>query len=495
MILRDYQEKNLAEMRAALAVHQSVLYVSPCGSGKGSVIAYIVNRCVERDKRVIFAVHGKALVHDMSGRVGRLGISHGVLMGSHKRERWHSVQVASIDTLHRMKHPPKADLIIADEADTALSPTWRKTIANFPETKLIGMTATPTRLDGQGLGRASGGLFDAMVLGPSEQELIDMGHLVGSRVLAPPPPADLGNVKITAGEFNPKQQAAVCDKAAVIGDIVAHWKKHTANRKTVAFGVDQAHAQHITDKFNEAGIGWAYVDADTPDAERDLIWRDLRNESGTLMGVASVGCISVGWDMPIVSCLISARKTASLRLWRQQLGRGSRTYNGKSNFVVLDHVGNTHLHHPYGMFEDAVPWSLDGAAIRAVGDKAQAATQCKTPVTIEGKLHLPCYGIFKTGPSHCPYCGLILLRQARKIHEEEGELKEVSREKVGPLDEPPANFKWTDGHRAAWHDLKRQAVERGWRAQEPSLRFRKRFGFYPPQGWIAELAQMEAVAQ
>jgi DNA repair protein RadD len=487
MILRDYQEKNLAEMRAALAVHQSVLYVSPCGSGKGSTCAYIVNRCVERNKRVIFAVHGKALVHDMSGRVTRLGIPHGVLMGSYKRERWHPVQIASIDTLHRMAHPPKAELIIADEADTALSPTWRKTIAQFPESKLIGMTATPCRLDSQGLGRVSGGLFDAMVLGPSEQELIDMGHLVGSRVLAPPPPADLGNIKITAGEFNPKQQAAVCDKATVIGDIVAHWKKHTSDRKTVAFAVDQAHAQHITDQFNEAGVGWAYVDADTPDSERDLIWRDLRNETGTLMGVASVGCVSVGWDMPIVSCLISARKTASLRLWRQQLGRGSRTYAGKKNFTVLDHVGNTHLHHPYGMFEDAVPWSLDGDAIKKqIGDKAPALTTCKTPVTIDGKLHLPCYATFKTGPDRCPYCGLPIAKAARKIHEEAGELKEVTRDTLWdePLNgKPPAGFKFNDGHRAVWHDLQRQALERGWKDKAAAIRFKKRFSIWPPKAW------------
>lgn len=489
MTLRDYQERDIAAMRSALAVHQSVLYVAPCGSGKGTAISYIVHRCVERGKRVIFAVHGKALVHDMSERVAKLGIPHGVLMGSHRRERWHSVQVASIDTLHRMAHPPKADLIIADEADTALSPTWRKTIAQFPDSKLLGLTATPTRLDGQGLGRASGGLFDAMILGPSEKDLIDTGYLVGSRVLAPDPPVGLDAVKMTAGEFNPKQQAAVFNKAVVIGDLVKHWKQYGSDRKTAAFGVDQAHALQIAEKFRESGFGWAYVDAETPDDERARIWKDLDTPNGTLMGVSSVGVCTVGWDHPIVKCIVVARKTASLRLWRQILGRPSRPYPGYTHSLVLDHAGNTFIHHPYGMFEDAVPWSLDGAAIRAVGDKAQAATQCKTPVTIDGKLHLPCYGIFKTGPSHCPYCGLILLRQARKIHEEEGELKEVSRDALWdePLTgKPPKNFRLNDGHKAAWLDLQRQALERGWKPGAAAIRFKARFAMWPPKSWQAE---------
>jgi len=497
MILRPYQETTTDALRAGLRTQQAGLLVQPCGSGKGTQIADIVNRTVARGKRVIFTVHGKALVHDMSERVTRLGIKHGVLMGSMPRQHWHPVQVASIDTLHRMEHPPGADLIIADEAHMALSATWRKTIARYPAAKLIGCTATPCRLDGQGLGRASGGLFDFLVLGPNEQELIDMGYLVPSRVLAPPPPADLGAVKKTAGEFNAKQQATVCDKAKVIGDIVQHWKQH-GNVKTAAFAVDQAHANHIAEQFREAGVNWAYVDAETPDDERARIWKDL--DTGDLMGVSSVGCIAVGWDHSVVSCIIAARKTASLGLWRQILGRGSRTHPGKTHFLVLDHVGNTHHHEPYGMFEDAVDWSLDGNVLTSGADKPDNISTCKQSVrdcpcpaefTLErfpGKhdsagIHWPCYATFKTGPRECPYCGNPKIKTARDIEVVDAALTEVKKFVIlRPHDTE-------DQRRAAFDRWTLEGTERGYKPGWAAWKYKSTYGAWPPtRAWSVRRA-------
>jgi len=488
--LRDYQQHDLEALRVVLRSKQAVLYVAPCGSGKGTVISHIVNTCVERKKASTFAVHGKTLVHDMSQRVARLGIKHGVLLGGHRREHWHAVQVASIDTLWRMNHPPKVDLFLIDEAHMCLSPTWSKAvqslIANNPAMKIIGFTATPIRLDKKGLGRLSGGLFDDMVLGPSEQDLINMGHLVKSRTLEPTPPTDLGKVGKVAGEFNTKQMAQVCDKTTVIGDIVKHWKRHAHDKKTAAFGVDQAHANHIAEQFREAGVNWAYVDAETPDSERARIWRDLDDPSGNLMGVSSVGCISVGWDHPIVSCLIAARKTASLGLWKQMLGRGSRPYRGKDHFLVLDHVGNRALHHPYGYFEDAVPWQLNGPAIKDTGDKPPSVSTCKKsyrwpdfrnePPKIINGLQMPCYATFKTGPRECPYCGLPLQVDKRTVTVVEGELKEIVK---GVVVQPH------EQEMRAYFDQQKEISERrGYKQGWLSLTFRARFNRWPPKGWI-----------
>ncbi len=495
--LRDYQQHDLEALRVVLRSQQAVLYVAPCGSGKGTVISHIVNTCVERNKASTFAVHGKTLVHDMSQRVSRLGIKHGVLLGGHRREHWHAVQVASIDTLWRMNHPPKVDLFLVDEAHMCLSPTWTKAvhalIASNPAMKIIGFTATPIRLDRKGLGRLSGGLFDDMVLGPSEQDLIDMGHLVGSRVLAPPPPADLGKVGKVAGEFNTKQMAQVCDKTTIIGDIVKHWKRHAPGRKTAAFGVDQAHANHIAQQFREAGVNWAYVDADTPDSERARIWRDLDYHNGNLMGVSSVGVISVGWDHPIVSCLIAARKTASLGLWKQMLGRGSRPYKGKDHFLVLDHVGNTHLHYPYGLFEDAVQWQLNGPTVKP-SDKAPSVSTCKKsyrwpdgrhdPPRVVNGLQMPCYATFKTGPRECPYCGLPLQVEKRNVTVIEGELKEVGKT-VATIEEQEMR---------EYFDRQKEISERkGYKAGWLAMVFKAKFNRWPPKGWLPSKASAPVV--
>ena len=469
--LRPYQETMIEAVRAELRAKRNPVIVSPCGSGKGSLIAFMVHGATQRGHRVIFAVHGKSLVVDMSERVARLGIEHGVLMGGERRQHWHPVQVASIDTLHRMEHPPAAKLIIADECHLSLSPTWRKTLDRYPNAALIGATATPIRTDSKGLGKQTGGLFDSLVLGPSEEELIKMGHLVGSRVLAPPAPSDLEGVKKTAGEFNQKQLAQVCDKTRLIGDIVSHWKKHAEGRKTVSFGVDQAHAMHIKEQFSEAGVESVYIDAETSQKERQQIWRDY--DCGSLKVISSVMTVSLGWDHPVCSCLIAARPTASLGLWRQMLGRGSRPYVGKTHFLVLDHSGNTHRHWPYGLFESQVEWSLDGAAIKDSVDKAPSITTCKK-----------CYATFRAGPRTCPYCGSEIRIVPRTVEVEAGELTEIT---VAPIQFRPA-----DKDMRAYHsDLMAKAQARGYKQGWIGITFKAKYHFWPPKRWATEWLSRE----
>jgi DNA repair protein RadD len=461
--LRGHQQENLDQLREQLRRCHSALLVAPCGYGKGTIITVMVHNAVQRGRRVIFAVHGKSLVTDMSQRVARLGIEHGVLLGGVRREHWHPVQVASIDTLHRMEFPPVADLLICDEAHMCLSATWRKTLARFPSAKIVGMTATPIRLDRKGLGTATGGLFDTLVLGPTEVDLIKAGYLVGSRVLAPPAPDGLADVKKVAGEFPAAGLAQVCDKTKIIGDIVEHWKRHASDRKTAAFGCDQAHARHITEQFNVAGVNWAYVDADTPESERQKIWKDL--DYGDLRGVSSVGCISIGWDHSVVSCLIAARKTASLGWWRQMLGRGSRVHPGKTEFLVLDHVGNTLFHAPFGFFEDEIPWSLEGEAIKMDPRPVQRVSTCKA-----------CYATFRAGPKVCPYCGAVLEKQVKEVEQVDGALAELQR--------AAQQQAMARNGRATLDALLATARERGYKRGWAMHVFKNKYGMWPPRGWM-----------
>ena len=466
LTLRPYQETMISEVRAELMAGRNPLIVSPCGSGKGSLISYMVNGAVKNGHHVIFAVHGMALVEDMHQRVEKLGIPHGVLMGGKRRERWHPVQIASIDTLHRMQHPPKASLVIVDEAHMSMSPTWRKTLDLYPEARIIGATATPIRLDGKGLGKKTGGLFDSLVLGPNEAELIRMGFLVRSRVIAAKP-IDLKGVKKTAGDFNSKQLAEACDKTTLNGDIVEHWKKHASGRKTAAFGVDCAHAQHIAESFRASGIEWAYVDANTPSDERAKIWDDL--DHGNLMGVSSVGCIAVGWDHSVVSCLIMARPTQSLGLWKQMLGRGSRIHPGKQDFIVLDHAGNTLRHEPYGFFEDAVEWCLEGEAIRKTDKKPPPVATCKK-----------CYGTFRAGPRECPFCGALMQVKQREIEVIDTGLVELTPEEIRRRRVP------TEAEKKAYDALVRIGKQRGYKSGWARHVFSSKFGYHPPMEWLPE---------
>lgn len=453
IVLRPYQDHDFTELREQLRHFRSVLYCLPTGGGKGTVIAQMVHNAVARGKWVIFAVRGLALCHDMSRRLTKLGIEHGVLMGSHKRERWHHVQVASIDTLHRMAHKPKCDLAIIDEARTFMSSTGRMVLDCYPDAKLVGMDATPALLNGQGLGVETGGIFESMVTGPTEQELIDMGFLSPSIPIGIEDPPDVSGVEKKGGDFNQKKLAEICDKVKLVGDIVENWLRNGEYRKTLAFGVDQKHALHIKEQFCSAGVEFGYVDASTPDDEREDIYERL--DRGSLIGLSNCMIAGVGFDHPVISCIIAARPTASLTLWRQMIGRGGRICPdcsihgrcqfhpaGKKNFIILDHAGNGIRHWPYGFFETPPIWTLNGPMKPPKdGDKATPVATCKRPVPVpetgvpsfftgplskDGKYMLPGFHQFRAGPEICPYCGIPLRGPGREIEVEAGELKDLS---------------------------------------------------------------------
>lgn len=521
--LRGRQPENLEQMRNVVARGLDPLLVAPCGYGKGTLITYIVQSAVSMGHPIIFGVRGKSLVEDMSGRVRRLGIEHGVLMGERRRERWHPVQIASVDTLHRMEFLPDAAIFIIDEAHMALSPTWRAVIARGTKARkdkglsrmvVMGMTATPIRLDGKGLGRKTGGLFDVMVMGPPVSELIANGYLVRSRVLEPPPVEGAKAIKL-GNTDNLAAQAAVFDKVKLIGDEIGHYQKHAAGRKGVTFGTDQKHAFHIAEAFRAAGIPWAYVDADTPlgnddcpvEGTRAAIYRDLDAPTGTLMGVSTVGCASVGWDHPIVSYLGIMRLTGSFGLWHQMMGRGSRIYPGKTDFLIIDHAGNADNHSPDGYFESPIEWSLDGEAVRPGAKRDRQLITCKQSVMNcwcghkdkhdASGAHWPCYSHFPAGPKQCPYCACPIPRKAREIEvDRKTELGERARPAIqlslseeiarifktaAPAPPRPVNM---ESRRKQLDWLLDQAQKNGHKLGSARYKYIARYGEDPPREWM-----------
>ena len=315
------QELDLNRVRASMREHRAVVLVRPCGSGKGTIASYVVHSAESRGKRVIFAVDRRVLVHDMSMRLDRLGIDHGVIMGDDKRRKpWLGTHVASIDTLTRRDVLPVADLIIIDETHKAVAPKWKKVLDRYPQAKILGLTATPIRLDGRGLEE----IYDDMVVGPSVEDLLKLKLIVPSVVFAPPRQINTSKVKKTGGDYNSAALAHVCDNAKLVGDIVAHWQRHASDRKTAFFGVDCKHARNTAEQFRCAGVETAYVDADTPDDERQRIWDDF--DRGTCRIICSVGVIGIGWDHSVCSCIIDGCPTLSIERFLQRIGRGSRTH-------------------------------------------------------------------------------------------------------------------------------------------------------------------------
>lgn len=465
----------LQEIRTNIrAGEKRILLVSPTGWGKGTVCSVIIEGVNRRNKRALFIVRGRELVKDMSRRLDRLGIDHGVMMANHPRRRpWLNIHVASIDTIFRRETVPPADLLIADEAHLSLSDTWSKTLERYPNTPVVGMTATPILRGGAGLGS----LYSCLVLGPGISELIQMGRLTPSRVFAPPG-ADLSGVKSTAGDFNEAALSQVCDVPKLTGDIVKTWLARAQERKTVCFPVDVKHSQHISEEFRCAGINAVHVDADTPDEERDRIWDDLDN--GDLRVICSVGVTSYGWDHPIVSCGISARPTESLGLHLQQWGRIIRAHPGKRDALWLDHSGNVARH---GFAEDDRQWTLDtGEKLRKTDyDPALAVRTCPK-----------CWCCFSSRLDICPACNTPRIPNQRQIIQASGELQELRREQ-----KEKAIEKWRERvtpreRLAKYEQLKKIAADRGYKPFWARIQYEKTFNEKPERARAEITASVQA---
>lgn len=516
-VLRPCQQQTKEETRRDLRRVRAVLISAECGYGKGVIYGSIVEDSKTKKKidgspiYVLFIVYGKDRIDDFHKRLVGIDIPHGVIMGDRKRERWHTTQVASVSTLFRMEHKPKADLIIIDEAHLGMSPTFRAVLDCYPNAKIIGCTATPMLGNGRALGVKSGGIFESMVKGPPVSQLISDGYLVRSHVIAPAAPPDLAGLeKKSTGEFDDNQGAAICDNAMVIGDVVDHWKRYASDRKAVAFGFNQKHAFDIAESFRAQGINFAYVDANTPDGDihtpgtRAFIWHQY--DHGDLVGVSSVDCISIGWDHSIAKVLLLCAKTASFPRYRQRLGRGSRPHKGYDHFRIHDHTSNLWEFQDKGpFFESEVDWQLDGDPIRlSEAAKARRVQTCKTPVLIpesgipfgfkgpvEGKYLLPCLRPFSPGPQRCPMCGIPLEITAKKIAVEAGELQEITQEMRAIAEE---KLRAESNRKAEYLDLAKTAAVNNYRPGYAGIVFKSRYGYWPPKGWKDEVLMILGAA-
>ncbi|CAK0742796.1 hypothetical protein CCP3SC15_1210009 [Gammaproteobacteria bacterium] len=272
------------------------------------------------------------------------------------------------------------------------------------------MTATPLRLDGKGLGKVSGGMFDHLVVGPSVLDLIESGYLAKPVVYAPREKLDLSQVRTRGGDYVPGELAQVMDKTPLTGDAVAHYRRHCDGAPAIAFGVTVEHAAHIADQFKGAGYQAAMLSGETPDKARARMIRDLGR--GELHVLASCDTVSEGTDVPIVAAAILLRPTESYGLAMQQMGRALRIYPGKERAVILDHADNTLRH---GLPTQEREWSLAGAG-RRKGIQAVEAPVKQCP---------ECGAMVALSASRCPECDYEFFEAAKSFSAAPGELEKI----------------------------------------------------------------------
>ena len=370
--LRPYQVEKIAEARALMTQgKKAICLVSPTGSGKTVICAYIIQSALAKGKRVLFLAHRRELIDQCAAKLRDLGIwDYNVVLSGHPHSRNPDapVQVASIQTLLRRTFPP-ADLICVDEAHHAASGSYQTLLKNYPDAYVLGLTATPERLDGKGLDH----IFHDLLNVATVPELIDSGFLVAPQCLGPAPEAvaslkaALAEIKVRGGDYAEDQLAEAMDSPTLVGDIVEHWQEWGVGQKTIVFAASIAHSQHIVAQFKAAGIAAAHLDGTLSLPEREGVLSAWR---GTGLDVVS-NCqiLTEGFDFPELSCCILARPTKSVALYLQMVGRVLRTAPGKQGAVILDHAGNIMEHGP-PQIERA--WTLQGSAKKRMAIQTHA---------------------------------------------------------------------------------------------------------------------------
>ena len=366
--LRPYQVQAVEAVRERLAAgSRACVIVAPTGAGKTVIASDIIERAVARGSRTLFLAHRKELIDQCSEKLDEIGIWHGVIKAKHPEEPLATVQVGSVQTVKKRLHRLLMGfaLVIFDECHHVEAESYQAIVdavrAENPAVVILGLTATPYRADGRGLGNT----FDSLVEVATIEQLMREGYLVPARVFCGRP-VDLSGVKTRAGDYNVNELAEAVNKPKLVGDIVNSWKKQAAGRSTFLFAVNIAHSMANVEAFRAAGISAEHLDGATPEEEREAIWRRFKNRKTLVL--CNVGVATEGVDCPWASALILARPTESRGLWRQMAGRVLRPYPGKSDCIILDHANCTQMH---GFLTDPDQVSLTQCSVKRAAPKGE----------------------------------------------------------------------------------------------------------------------------
>lgn len=397
MQLRVYQEELITKTRAKMREGaKRILIVAPCGAGKTILSTFMCAEHAAKGGHVLFVAHRQELLEQAHDTFRQAGQST------------EGVDILSVQTAGRRigKLTPPT-MIVIDEAHHAAAGTWKKLLSAFPQAWVVGLTATPCRLDGRGLGD----VFEHMVTGITTGELIAEKYLAPYRYYAPTL-ADAGGLQTTAGDYNRAATVRLMDTPAIIGDAVAHYKRIIPEKQAIVYCAGVAHSKHMAQVLGEAGIRAAHLDGDTPVLERRRIINAFRKRR--ILALTNVDLLGEGFDVPACDATIMLRPTKSTALFIQQSMRCMRYEPGKQA-IIIDHVGNATRH---GFPDDPREWMLDPKPKKRKKERESRYVTCEQ-----------CYCVYEPPPFVCPGCGEAPEKSAREALEQRaGILVEITEE-------------------------------------------------------------------
>ena len=383
--LRPYQLDLIDGVRQAYRDgFKAPCVVLGCGGGKSVIVAEMARRTTAKGNRVLFIVHRQELCEQIRDTFKWWGVDMDLC------------RIGMVQTICRRTdkiHPPA--LIITDENHHSLARSYKKIYEAFPDACRVGVTATPCRLNGGGLGDVN----DKLVIGVSTKWLIENGYLAPYEYYAPTV-ADLTGLHVQRGEFITDEVMKKLNTSAIYGDVINYYRQLSDGKQAICYCASIEHSKNMAEQFNAAGIKAAHIDGETPKQERKQIVDDFK--AGAIMILCNVDLISEGFDVPDCNTAILLRPTKSLTLYIQQSMRCMRYKPGKKA-IIIDHVGN---YARFGLPDMDREWDLTP---KAPGKKKE-----ESEIKIRQCPH--CFFTHEWAPA-CPHCGYVYPIQDRTLDE------------------------------------------------------------------------------
>lgn len=394
--LYPFQARGLDEGRTHYrSGAQAVLFVGPTGMGKTVLASAAAVGAIARGSRIAAIAHRRELVDQMARKLRAMGLD----VGAFGLGRNAPVQVRSVQSLLAGEELPDADFVILDEAHHYAAADWGRVPKAYRAhgARIMGLTATPERDDGKGLGSDSGGLFDALVVVAQVHELVELNASDDTKGITP--------LEVFAPEEDPRALAQAPVDA---------YLERAPGRSAVVFAPNVKTAHVFAEQFNARGIVAEVVHGELELEKRDSA--TSRFARGELRVLVNVGVLTEGWDAPICDVAITARKVGSLSLLIQMIGRARRALAGKRSALWVDLSGNVSMHFPDGDIDAELVYSLDGIGVQRKCDarmiRPRICRSCKRELPREyrdqrelGACVHPRRPWCPGEDLHCPECG------------------------------------------------------------------------------------------
>lgn len=349
--LRPYQQEAKDSIFSAWEECDNVLFQMPTGTGKTRLFSSIISDIKawstlhSFDCRILIIAHRIELIDQISENLQRYRIPHGIIAGGRERDLRQYVQVASIQTItHHANVDAISELdirfIIIDEAHHSVANSYRKLWKMFEGAKVLGVTATPWRMNGSGFYP----LYDRLITSKPIKEFISEGWLspynfysVKSQSLEVQTISNINEFDIE-GDYKVSALEKEMDTMQIRARLLDSYLRLAKGKKGIIYSISRKHSEHIREEYKQAGFKVVTIDANTPRDERRLYVQRFKN--GLIDIIVNVDIFSEGFDCPDIEFIQLARPTRSLVKYLQQVGRGLRPTEGKTTCIILDNVGS-----------------------------------------------------------------------------------------------------------------------------------------------------------